>query len=144
MKLGALGAGSRLCDSSAPFDVFTSNRSPAAVTEHALICRGRDAQLLDHVEEPHDVGLVAMGVGLGVYGPSFLPSAKPSVSRHTTSQRLVTTHSRFPFDQRRAADALVGIVQGSTGGELFAGKLPEESAVALAEAEQQPRSTWGG
>ncbi len=96
MKLGAWGASTRFCDSSAPFDVLTSNRSPAAVTEQALMFRGLTPSSLI-MSKIHTMSASSRWVlGSAVYGPSFLPSRKPSVSRQTTSQRLVTIQSRLP------------------------------------------------
>ena len=77
-----------------------------------------------------------MGVGLGRIRTVVLAVAKTlGIEAHDLAA-IGDDPQPLAFDQRRAADALVGIVQGPTGGKLFAGKLPVELAVALAEAEQ--------
>ncbi len=59
---------------------------------------------------------------------------EPSVLRQTTSQRFVTTQSRFPSTSGEQQMPWLGIVDDPS--EFLAGELPLEPAVALPETEQ--------
>ena len=71
MKLGAWGAGTRLCSSSVPLDVFTSSRSPAAVTEQVLMFSGATPNSLI-MSKIHTMSASSQLVfGSDLYGPSL-------------------------------------------------------------------------
>src|SRR5574340_539433 len=67
-----------------PFDVFTNNRSPAEVMPqlHILCCCTPSCFIMFSTQI--------------TLGSSVVPGLRSSVSRHFTSPRLVTYHSRCP------------------------------------------------
>ena len=74
------------------------------------------------------------GARLGLRRAAFVPSQKPSVSRQTTSPRLVTIQSRLPSTSGAQQMPCSGQSTRAARRELLAGELPEELAVALAES----------
>src|SRR5438093_900723 len=84
-KLGASGYCTLSCASSTPFDVHTSRRSPAEVSEqlHALCCETPSSDIRSKLQTISASSLFSLGSSL--YGPSFFPSRKPSVSRQRIS-----------------------------------------------------------
>src|SRR5262245_38427325 len=95
-KLGALGAGSLRCDSSTPFDVLTNSVFPTHITEqlHMLCCDEPSSAIMSNFQTTS--ASFSSLLTSAVYGPSFLRSRNPSVSKQTTSPRLVTNQPRSP------------------------------------------------
>ena len=122
MKLGAFGAGTSVFARFEPFDVFTSSRSPTAVTEQALMLFGLTPNSLIMLKSQ-------------TISTSWESPLAPSVAQAQDLAAVRDNPEPIALDQRRAADALLGIVEEPVS-DLFAGKLPLEPAVALAETEQ--------
>ena len=97
MKLGALFAmRGPTRPYEMPFDVLTNKMSPAQVTEQLLILRGNTPSrpIMSNFQTTSASSLALLSSVLN--GPSFSLSRKPSTSRQTTSQRLLTYQSRLP------------------------------------------------
>ena len=134
MIAGARGEGMLTWLSSWPLDVLTKIRSPQTTGEELARLCGKRADLLDHVELPHDVDVGLAGELLVGDRAVVLVVVAEALQVHAHELGAVADVVRaVADDHRRTGHALERPVVDAARRQLLVRGLPQELAVGVAE-----------